>query len=143
MKAESQNIQSEMLKKLKKDKIEKEKIISLQEEKIVNLEKEKEYQRYKLESLETEVLQLRGIKEDYDANVKDMMKVNQQIQELEKEMSIHQNLEEEKYEYHYIYNFIIIILNSADLVQRYNHLNEEYTNMKANVYRLFIFVSFL
>lgn len=86
-----------MLKKLKKDKIEKDKLISLQEEKIVNLEKEKEYQRYKLESLENEVLQLRGIKEDYDANVKDMAVVNQQIQELEKEMSIHQNLEQEKY----------------------------------------------
>lgn len=86
-----------MLKKLKKDKVEKDKLISLQEEKIVNLEKEKEYQRYKLESLENEVLQLRGIKEDYDANVKDMAIVNQQIQELEKEMSIHQNLEEEKY----------------------------------------------
>lgn len=86
-----------MLKKLKKDKVEKDKLISLQEEKIVNLEKEKEYQRYKLESLENEVLQLRGIKEDYDANVKDMAIVNQQIQELEKEMSIHQNLEQEKY----------------------------------------------
>lgn len=86
-----------MLKKLKKDKVEKDKLISLQEEKIVNLEKEKEYQRYKLESLENEVLQLRGIKEDYDANVKDMAVVNQQIQELEKEMSIHQNLEQEKY----------------------------------------------
>lgn len=117
-----------MLKKLKKDKVEKDKLISLQEEKIVNLEKEKEYQRYKLESLENEVLQLRGIKEDYDANVKDMAIVNQQIQELEKEMSIHQNLEEEKY-----INIIIIHLNSADLVQRYNSLNEEHINMKSNV----------
>lgn len=118
-----------MLKKLKKDKVEKDKLISLQEEKIVNLEKEKEYQRYKLESLENEVLQLRGIKEDYDANVKDMAIVNQQIQELEKEMSIHQNLEQEKY-----INIIIIHLNSADLVQRYNSLNEEHINMKSNVY---------
>lgn len=122
-----------MLKKLKKDKVEKDKLISLQEEKIVNLEKEKEYQRYKLESLENEVLQLRGIKEDYDANVKDMAIVNQQIQELEKEMSIHQNLEQEKY-----INIIIIHLNSADLVQRYNSLNEEHINMKSNVYYFYV-----